>query len=165
VLDHRWAKTRSGEFFEFVCRTGAEEIDELVKGAASADSWVAFDASLASGIQRERFSRLCAAWQAPSGQAAYEALRKSAVHSIDEHKLIEFVEARLASLVMGLPRTAAGELARLIDETPHRQLTADYVWDWLIRNRVRRMLLARRCSRAVPPVTARDALAGQADCL
>jgi len=137
VLDHWWAKIQSGGFFEFVCRAGAEEMDELIKRASNAESWAAFDASLVSDTQRNRFIQLCAAWQASSGEAAYEALRKSAVHSIDEYKLIELVEARLASLVMGLSHIAAGELARLIDESPHRRLTADYAWDWLSRNGVR----------------------------
>src|ERR1700745_2931757 len=58
VLDHWWAKTRSGGFFEFVCRTGAEEMGELIKRAGDAPSWTVFDASLGSATRRNRFSHL-----------------------------------------------------------------------------------------------------------
>jgi hypothetical protein len=129
VLAPWWPKIQEGGRCIFVSTAGAEELNELVERAVTADSWRTFDEHfLDARTQRDRFARLCKAWGTTDGPAAYEALKRVGVCTIGEPQLAKLLEARLASLVTGKPSVVAAVLGQLIDDSMHRRLTAAEVW-------------------------------------
>lgn len=124
------ANLARGERCIFVSSTGADEPRALAERARSAQSWEEFDAEfLHTKDVRENFDRLRRAWSNPPEAAVYAALQHLRVRTIDEIGLVETIIARLRALTRGAePATAAAVLAQLVDDSVHRELSANDVW-------------------------------------
>jgi len=129
-----WPKIQAGGRCVFVSSTGAQELRELVERASGAESWAEFSTEFLTRDQTKRFQRLRSAWGDPPEEAVYQALGSIVVRLLGEPELAGYVEARLASLVTAAPATAASVLAQLVDDSCHRELTADDVWRRLAAN-------------------------------
>ena len=128
ILRSWWPKIQAGGRCVFVSSTGAQELRELAERAASAASWAEFAAEFLTGDQQERFQRLRRAWDDPPEEAVFRALGRVDVRLIDEPQLERWVSDRLRALVVGVPGTAAAVLGQLVDDSVHRELSAEDVW-------------------------------------
>jgi hypothetical protein len=126
-------KLERGENCVFVSSTSADQMRELACRARSADTWEEFDANFLSAMAvRDDFDRLGRAWRDLDDQGVYEALRHLQVRTVDEDFLDRAVQDRLRPLTAGAePATVAAVLARLADDSVHRELTAEDIWGYL----------------------------------
>lgn len=122
-----------GDRCVFVASTGADELRELTERARSATSWAEFDREfLASAAVRSSFERVQRAWSGLRDEEIYGALRGVHVRSIGESELADWINDRLRGLVTGAsPATVAAVLAQFVDNSLHRELSADEVWQHL----------------------------------
>jgi hypothetical protein len=133
VLTHFWEKLRDPKAScIFVSTHAAYQLGELTERARGAASWEEFDQIfLKSDIQSRAFDDLCRQWGDCPRQAAYEALMRVHVKTVDEDTLRAFVESRLAASVEGDSTTVIDVLAQLTLDAVHQEFTAHDVWHHL----------------------------------
>lgn len=127
VLGPWWQRLSSGDSCHFVSGVGAPELRELAERSRSATSWSEFDnAFLAAQHPRENFNALKAAWPSATDEECFKALQHVDVVTIDEERLTQLIEYRLAAFVDGDPSVAAAVLGQyVVDSVHHERSNAD----------------------------------------
>ena len=120
----------------FVSTQDADELGELANRAKDAQSLTEFEQKFIKTKKISgKFDLLRQKWQNCSARSAYQALKRVRVETVGENFLIDSVENRLATLVEGDPKTVRIELAELILNSIHQELTAHNIWHYLTQER------------------------------
>ena len=120
----------------FVSTQDADELGELANRAQGANSFTEFEQKFINGkVISGKFDTLRQKWNNCSTQAAYQALKRVRVETVGENFLVDSIENRLATLVEGDPKTVRIELAELILNSIHKELTAHDIWHYLTQER------------------------------
>ncbi|MEA5574086.1 ATP-binding protein [Calothrix sp. UHCC 0171] len=136
VLSDFWKSLSNPEVIcVFVSTQDADELGELAQRARSAASWTEFERDFLNKTQSGNFHTLRQKWGNCSEIAAFEALKRVKVVTFGEDVLVETVENRIAALVEGDPKTIRIELAELVLEKIHCELTAHDIWHYLLQER------------------------------
>jgi hypothetical protein len=136
VLSDFWKSLSNPEVIcVFVSTQDADELGELAQRARGAASWTEFERDFLNKTQSDNFNTLRQKWGNCSEIAAFEALKRVKVVTFGEDVLVETVENRIAALVEGDPKTIRIELAELVLEKIHCELTAHDIWHYLLQER------------------------------
>jgi hypothetical protein len=136
VLSDFWKSLSNPEVIcVFVSTQDADELAELAQRARGAASWTEFERDFLNKTQSGNFNTLRQKWGNCSEIAAFEALKRVKVVTFGEDVLVETVENRIAALVEGDPKTIRIELAELVLEKIHCELTAHEIWHYLLQER------------------------------
>ena len=131
VLSYFWQKLQKEPCkCVFASTHSAHQLEELASRARGSLSWVEFDQVFLKGEHREAFENLQGIWNARP-EAAYEALKRIHVRTIDEETLLTMVESALEYLVEGDPATIRSLLADFALSKIHEVLTAHDIWRYL----------------------------------
>lgn len=120
----------------FVSTQDADELAELANRAQDAQSFTEFEQKFIDGKGISgKFELLKQKWNNCSSKDAYEALLRIKVETVGKEFLIDAIEIRLAVLVESDPKTIRVELAELIINSIHQELTAHDIWHYLTEKR------------------------------
>ena len=130
VIDAMWTKGSVGERFTFVSSIGVTFLTELTERAGQARDYDDFNTNFISDEgHKNAFQKLRDQWKATSEQA-YNALQLIKVVVIDEERLQTWNVDALRPWVDN-PESAADILGQLVDDSVHKELTKDDVWERL----------------------------------
>ena len=111
--------------FVFVSSSDARELADLCEGAVDAESFEEFEAQFLGAERRSSgHERVLKAWQC-DGHAAWDVLRRVAVHTISERQLEDKVRLGLSALFLGQVDQLRAQLAAIVDDDVHRTLERD----------------------------------------
>jgi hypothetical protein len=131
VLQAFWRKLSIGDACAFVSSAAAFQLEELSARAKASEDFDEFErAFLAAKSWGELFDGLCANWEQPP-RVVHDALRRVSVRVMDEEELRARVRDRIALHIEGSADNASDVLRGLIDESIHRDLRAQDIWDRL----------------------------------
>ena len=120
----------------FVSTQDADELGELANRAQGAESFIEFQQKFINTKKISgKFDILRQKWNNCYPEEAYQALTRVRVETVGENFLVDSIENRLATLVEGDPQTIRIELAELILDSIHKELTAHDIWHYLIQER------------------------------
>ena len=130
VIDAMWTKGSIGERFTFVSSIGVTFLTELTERAGQARDYDAFNTNFINDEgHKNAFQKLRDQWKATSEQA-YNALLLIKIVVIDEESLQTWNVDALRPWVDN-PDSAADILGQLVDDSVHKELTKDDVWERL----------------------------------
>ncbi|KST62263.1 NACHT domain-containing protein [Mastigocoleus testarum] len=136
VLSDFWKSLSNPDVYcVFVSTQDADEFQELANRARDATSWTEFEDDYLNNTLSGHFDTLRQKWGNCSDIDAFEALKRVRVETVGEVFLVDTVDNRLATLVEGDPKTIRLELAELVLERIHCELTTHDIWDYLLRER------------------------------
>ncbi len=133
VLAYFWEKLLNPKSScHFVSTQAASSLDELTDRARRASSWNDFQVNfLGKSTHAANFDDLVYRWGGCSEEAAYQALKRIRVRTIDEETLHSFIESRIGSLVDGDSANAADVLAEFALEKVNHELSSFDIWNHL----------------------------------
>lgn len=130
VIDAMWSKGSIGERFTFVSSIGVTFLTELTERAGQARDYDDFKTNFINDEGHlKAFQQLRDQWKA-TGEQAYDALLLIRIVVIDEERLQTWNVDALRPWVDN-PEGAADILGQLVDDSVHKELTRDDVWDRL----------------------------------
>lgn len=130
------ANLARGEHCVFVSSTSADELRELTERAQSAQNWNEFNDQFlkAQGV-RDNYDRLRRSWDDPPDDSVFKLLQNIRVSTIGEFDLVRWIDHRLKSICGGAdPSTVAAVLGQMMDDSVHREISAEDVWLYLGRH-------------------------------
>ena len=137
VLSDIWKYLQANDITcVFVSTQDADELGELANRAQGANSFSEFEQKFINGKKISgKFHTLRQKWNNCSPELAYQALKRVRVETVGEDFLVDSIENRLATLVEADPKTIRIELAELILNSIHQELTAHDIWHYLVQER------------------------------
>lgn len=141
VIDAMWTKASVGERFTFISSIGVTFLTELTERAGQARDYDDFDTNFINDEgHKNAFEKLRDQWKATSEQA-YNALKLLKIVVIDEESLQTWNVDSLRPWVNN-PVGAADILGQLVDDSVHKELIKEDVWERLTDRGITRAAFA-----------------------